>query len=274
MIRLGGPRPPKSLLYWDDCDVEVTLAEHGAGYGYTKCFGNHPLVATRAGTGEILLFTTRKWSAGSSRRVNRFIDELAGFLRRSKATGAKVCAPIRVLVVGTAPHRGPKTPRGGSRLSDRRCQSVHGQPLTTAITKPDQMAATDPKTIAMGRRCRQVRSTSAIRIRYATRTSARVIPTTASTAWVDLNHVSSQGPRQSMSSSLQSFHERSAHIFTATIWTRARTSATIRTCPWLTTYHSGSRRCRPRTGSDQRVAARRRTSTARAEPSPSRVGAS
>lgn len=35
-------------------DHDGLIAEQGAGYGYTKCLGYHPLVATRAGTGEIL----------------------------------------------------------------------------------------------------------------------------------------------------------------------------------------------------------------------------
>ena len=76
-------------------DLDSTICEvhghtkHGAGYGYTKCLGYHPLVATRAGTGEILFSRMRKGSAGSSRGINRFIDELAGILGQAKATGAK-----------------------------------------------------------------------------------------------------------------------------------------------------------------------------------------
>ena len=70
------------------CEVQGH-AKQGAGYGYTKCLGYHPLVATRAGTGEVVFSRMRKGSAGSSRGINRFIDELAGVLRRAKATGAK-----------------------------------------------------------------------------------------------------------------------------------------------------------------------------------------
>ena len=75
-------------------DVDSTICEvhgdhkHGAAYGYTKCLGYHPLVATRAGTGEILFSRMRKGSAGSSRGINRFVDELAGILKRAAATGA------------------------------------------------------------------------------------------------------------------------------------------------------------------------------------------
>jgi len=76
-------------------DLDSTICEvhghnkQGAAYGYTKRLGYHPVVATRAGTGEILFSRMRKGSAGSSRGINRFIDELAGILKRAKATGAK-----------------------------------------------------------------------------------------------------------------------------------------------------------------------------------------
>ncbi|MEO6122198.1 MAG: transposase [Ilumatobacteraceae bacterium] len=76
-------------------DLDSTICEvhghakQGAGYGYTKCLGYHPLVATRVGTGEILFSRMRKGSAGSSRGINRFVDELSGVLKRAKATGAK-----------------------------------------------------------------------------------------------------------------------------------------------------------------------------------------
>ena len=82
-------------------DLDSTICEvhghhkHGAAYGYTKCLGYHPLVATRAGTGEILFSRMRKGSAGSSRGVNRFVDELAGILQRATATGPRRCGPIR-----------------------------------------------------------------------------------------------------------------------------------------------------------------------------------
>ena len=76
-------------------DVDSTVCEvhghakQGAAYGYTKCLGYHPLLATRAGTGEVLFSRMRKGSAGSSRGINRFIDELAGAIRRANATGTK-----------------------------------------------------------------------------------------------------------------------------------------------------------------------------------------
>jgi hypothetical protein len=86
----AGPGDADMVIDLDSTICEVHgHAKQGAGYGYTKCLGYHPLVATRAGTGEVLFSRMRKGSAGSSRGINRFINELAGILKRAKATGAK-----------------------------------------------------------------------------------------------------------------------------------------------------------------------------------------
>jgi len=86
----AGPGGSDMVIDLDSTICEVHgHAKQGAGYGYTKRLGYHPLVATRAGTGEVLFSRMRKGAAGSSRGINRFIDELAGVLRRAKATGAK-----------------------------------------------------------------------------------------------------------------------------------------------------------------------------------------
>ncbi len=74
-------------------DLDSTICEvHGnkkqaAGYGYTKRLGYHPLLATRAGTGEILFARMRRGSANTARGVIRFVDELAANLTRAGATG-------------------------------------------------------------------------------------------------------------------------------------------------------------------------------------------
>ncbi|HTN99153.1 MAG TPA: transposase [Microthrixaceae bacterium] len=74
-------------------DVDSTIAQvhghqkQGASYGYTKQLGYHPLLATRAGTGEIVHARMRKGSAGSARGVVRFIDELVARLRRAGVDG-------------------------------------------------------------------------------------------------------------------------------------------------------------------------------------------
>ena len=76
-------------------DLDSTICEvhghkkQGAAYGYTGQLGYHPLLATRADTGEILFARMRKGSAGSSRGVVRFVDELVANLKHAGAVGPK-----------------------------------------------------------------------------------------------------------------------------------------------------------------------------------------
>ena len=73
-------------------DLDSTICQvhghhkHGAAYGYTKVLGYHPLLATRADTGEVLHARLRKGS--SQRGVKRFTEELIARVRRAGATGA------------------------------------------------------------------------------------------------------------------------------------------------------------------------------------------
>lgn len=55
-------------------------------YGYTRVLGYHPLLATRADTGEVLHARLRKGS--SQRGTKRFAEELIARVRRAGATGA------------------------------------------------------------------------------------------------------------------------------------------------------------------------------------------
>ena len=77
-------------------DLDSTICEvHGkqkqaAGYGYTGVLGYHPLLATRAGTGEVLMARMRRGSANTVRGIVRFVDELAANLTRAGATGPRV----------------------------------------------------------------------------------------------------------------------------------------------------------------------------------------
>jgi hypothetical protein len=72
-------------------DVDSTICEvfgyhkEGAAYGYTHQMGYHPLVASRADTGEILHVRLRKGS--SQRGANRFVEELIARVRRAGAGG-------------------------------------------------------------------------------------------------------------------------------------------------------------------------------------------
>ncbi len=62
-------------------------AKHGAGYGYTKKLGYHPLLATLAATGELLHVRMRKGAANTQRGTKRFVEELVARVRRAGAAG-------------------------------------------------------------------------------------------------------------------------------------------------------------------------------------------
>ena len=74
-------------------DVDSTICEvhgyhkQGACYGYTHRLGYHPLLATRADSGEVLHARLRKGSANTARGVLRFVDELVARCRRAGAVG-------------------------------------------------------------------------------------------------------------------------------------------------------------------------------------------
>ena len=74
-------------------DIDSTICEvdgkhkQGAGFGYTKVLGYHPILATRADSGEVLHARMRKGQANTQRGARRFIDELVARVRRAGATG-------------------------------------------------------------------------------------------------------------------------------------------------------------------------------------------
>ena len=74
-------------------DIDSTIcavtsnAKQGAGYGYTRQLGYHPILATRAESGEVLHARMRKGSANTQRGATRFIDELIARVRRAGAAG-------------------------------------------------------------------------------------------------------------------------------------------------------------------------------------------
>jgi hypothetical protein len=65
-------------------------AKQGAGFGYPRRRGYHPLLATRADTGEVLHIRLRKGAAGSPRGVLRFADELIARVARAGGRGPKL----------------------------------------------------------------------------------------------------------------------------------------------------------------------------------------
>jgi hypothetical protein len=74
-------------------DVDSTICEvygqakQGAAYGYTRVLGYHPILATRADTGEVLHARMRTGRANTARGAKRFVEELAGRVRRAGACG-------------------------------------------------------------------------------------------------------------------------------------------------------------------------------------------
>lgn len=74
-------------------DMDSTICEvygskkQGAAYGYTKVLGYHPLLATRADTGEILHLRMRKGSAGSARGAAFFVQETTRRVHYGGGTG-------------------------------------------------------------------------------------------------------------------------------------------------------------------------------------------
>jgi hypothetical protein len=77
-------------------DLDSTICEvhghhkDGAAYGYTRQLGYHPLLATRADTGEVLHARQRSCRAASGRGAERFVNELAGRVRRAGTSGQLV----------------------------------------------------------------------------------------------------------------------------------------------------------------------------------------
>lgn len=86
----GGAGPGSARLV---IDVDSTICEvagkrkQGASFGYTKVLGYHPLLATRADTGEVLHARMRKGSANTARGARRFLDVVIASVRRAGASG-------------------------------------------------------------------------------------------------------------------------------------------------------------------------------------------
>ncbi|MCA1696392.1 MAG: IS1380 family transposase [Actinobacteria bacterium] len=132
--------------------------KQGAGYGYTHKRGYHPILATRAQTGEVLHIRARKGSANTSRGALRFVEELIPRVARAGASGpkllradsgfwnGKIMARLErcgwTYSIGVRQHKHVKaaitaipnrtgrrlrtTPRAGNRRSRRRCLDPSG----------------------------------------------------------------------------------------------------------------------------------------------------
>jgi hypothetical protein len=84
----AGPDEDPLTIDLDSTICEVHgHAKHGAAFGYTNVLGYHPILATRADTGEIVHARMRKGSANTQRGARRFIDELIARVQRAGAAG-------------------------------------------------------------------------------------------------------------------------------------------------------------------------------------------
>jgi hypothetical protein len=63
------------------------LPKQGTGFSHTRVRGYHPLLATRAATGEVLHIRMRRGQANTMRGAEAFVRELAGRVRRAGARG-------------------------------------------------------------------------------------------------------------------------------------------------------------------------------------------
>jgi hypothetical protein len=84
----AGPGEQELTMDLDSTVCEVHgHAKGGAAYGYTRRLGYHPVLASRADTGELLHLRMRTGSANTARGAERFVNELAGRVRRAGAAG-------------------------------------------------------------------------------------------------------------------------------------------------------------------------------------------
>jgi hypothetical protein len=87
----AGPGDQRLVVDVDSFVGEVHgHAKQGAGFAYTGRRGYHPILATRAGTGEVLHIRARKGSANTARGALRFVEELIARVDRAGAEGPKL----------------------------------------------------------------------------------------------------------------------------------------------------------------------------------------
>jgi Transposase DDE domain group 1 len=87
----AGPGDDRLVVDVDSFIGEVYgYDKEGAGYGYTHRRGYHPILATRAETGEVLHIRARKGAANTSRGALRFVEELIPRVARAGASGPKL----------------------------------------------------------------------------------------------------------------------------------------------------------------------------------------
>ena len=86
-----GPGEERLVVDVDSFVGEVHgYQKQGAAFGYSRKRGYHPILASRAETGEVLHLRLRKGSANTQRGILRFTDELIARVGRAGATGVKL----------------------------------------------------------------------------------------------------------------------------------------------------------------------------------------
>jgi Transposase DDE domain group 1 len=87
----AGPGDGRLVIDVDSFVGEVCgYQKQGAAYGYTRIFGYHPILATRADTREALHIRLRRGSANTQKGIKRFCEELIARVERAGATGTKL----------------------------------------------------------------------------------------------------------------------------------------------------------------------------------------
>src|SRR3954449_4557917 len=87
----AGPGDGRLVIDVDSFVGEVCgYQKQGAAYGYTRLFGYHPILATRADTREALHIRLRRGSANTQKGIKRFCEELIARVERAGATGVKL----------------------------------------------------------------------------------------------------------------------------------------------------------------------------------------
>ena len=120
----AGPGDGRLVVDVDSFVGEVFgRAKQGAAFGYTRVRGYHPILATRADTGEVLHIRLRKGSANTSRGMLRFCDELHR-PRRARRRDRPEAAARRLGLLVEQDVRPPRP--GGLAVLDRRPPATHG----------------------------------------------------------------------------------------------------------------------------------------------------
>ena len=160
----AGPGSKAVTIDLDSTICEVHgKAKHGAAYGYTKVLGYHPLLATRADTGEVLHARLRKGS--SQRGAKRFVEELVARVRRAGATGALTVRADAgfwnyALIDTLSASWGPVVGHGAHQPQHRKAIDAIAESAWTTIAYPDggqAQVAECTYVTAQGRHRRQLR---------------------------------------------------------------------------------------------------------------------